>query len=76
MFSPQKRLLSPQKGLIDSGKQDVKRDSFIGQYDGVKVMWEGEYQVEVTAGEQFCFALIKPLFLCHRLTFRAMSIPT
>ena len=37
-------------------------------------MWQGEYQVEVTAGEQFCFAVIEPLFLCQRLAFGAMPI--
>jgi hypothetical protein len=46
------------KGLIDSGKQDVQGCFFVGQYNGVKVMWQGEYQVEVTARKQFCFAVI------------------
>ncbi len=63
------------KGLIDSGKQDVQGRFSVGQYNGIRGMWQGEYQVEVTAGEQFCFAIIKPLLLCHRLTFRAMPIP-
>ncbi len=37
-------------------------------------MWQGEYQVEITAAKQFCFAVIEPLFLCQRLAFRAMPI--
>ena len=38
-------------------------------------MWQGKYQVEVTAGKQLGFTVIEPLFLCQRLAFRAMSIP-
>ena len=37
-------------------------------------MWQGEYQVEITAANQFCFAVIEPFFLCQRLAFRAMAV--
>ncbi len=30
--------------------------------------------MEVTAGEQFCFAVIEPFFLCQCLAFGAMPI--
>jgi hypothetical protein len=60
--------------LIDSGKQDIQGDIFVGQYNGVKLMWQGEYQVEVTAGQQFCFSVIEPFFLCQRLAFGAMAV--
>ena len=62
------------KGLIDSGKEDVQGRFFVGQYNGIKGMWQGEYQVEVSAGQQFGFAVIEPFFFCHRLAFGAMSI--
>jgi hypothetical protein len=60
--------------LIDSGKQDVQGGCFVGQNNGVQLMRQGEYQVEVTAGQQFRFAVIEPFFLCQGLAFRAMAV--
>jgi hypothetical protein len=37
-------------------------------------MWQGEHQMEITAGEQFGLALIEPLFLYEALAFGAMSV--
>ena len=72
--SPLRILGKGLKGLIDSGKQDVQGRFSVGQYNGIKAMWQGEYQVEVTAGQQFCFAVIEPFFLCQCLAFGAMPI--
>jgi hypothetical protein len=72
--SPLVILCKGLQGLIDSGKQDIQGGIFVGQYNGVQLMWQGENQVEVTAGQQFCFAVIEPFFLCQRLAFRAMAV--
>jgi hypothetical protein len=37
-------------------------------------MWESEDKMEITAGKQFCLAVIEPLFLYETLAFWAMPV--
>jgi len=37
-------------------------------------MWKSEEKMEITAGKQFCLAVIEPLFLYEALALGAMPV--
>ena len=64
------------KRFIDCGKEDLQGDSFVTEYNRVKLMGQGKDQVKIAAGKQLSLTVIEPLFFDQGLTFGAMSVPT
>jgi hypothetical protein len=63
------------KCFLDRTKEDIEGNSFVAEYNRVKLMGQGEDQVKVTAGKQFCLAVIEPPFFDQGLAFGAMPVP-
>jgi hypothetical protein len=64
-----------QQGFRDSLKEDVEHEGFVSQDDGVELMGQGKYDMEVGNGEEFGFSCLKPSFSGYLLAFGAVSIP-
>ncbi len=46
------------KRFINRSKQELQGDSFVAEYNRVKLMGQGEDQMKIAAGEQFGLAVI------------------
>jgi len=63
-----------QQGFRDSLKEDTEHEGFVSQDDGVELMGQGKYDMEVGNGEEFGFSCLKPSLSGYLLTFGAVSI--
>jgi hypothetical protein len=52
-FSAQLVLTELEQGFRDGFKQDVEHDRFVFQDEGIQLMGQRKYRVEVSDGQQF-----------------------
>ena len=46
------------KRFIDRGKQEFQGNSFVAEYNRIKLMWQGKHEMKIAAGKQFGLAVI------------------
>ena len=63
------------KCLVDCGKKKIEGDSFVAEDKWIQLMREGEDQMKVAAGKDFCPAVIEPLFFNQGLALGTVPVP-
>ena len=62
------------EGVADGGEQEIEQGALVAEDQGVQLMGESEDHVEVAGGDEFVFAVFKPLLLGQSLTLWAVTV--